>query len=542
MVAAAGAAGCGSEDGVVGGDCATGYTQCGLQCIDLETDPQNCGSCGAACPAGMGCSQGVCGGELDGSADGSGGDGAVCGDAKCPAGGDGGDGGDGSPNGSDATTDGSGEGGGEDGTAGDGPMTGDGAGEDGSGEDGSSSGGDGSSGGSDGSSSGGEDGSSGGSDGSSGGSDGSSGGSDGSSGGSDGSSSGGEDGSSGGSDGSSGGRDGSSGGSDGSSGGSDGSSGGSDGSSSGLGDGSTHEGGSGDACTPPFDTAENCGACGNKCTSPDDLCLLVDGGFRCAADCTPPLTACSGQCVNLSRDPNNCGMCGVVCPSQYCFLATCQGKLAGNIMVIGHDFQKTTPTEQQARLLTNSVFYNPGSVNLLSFEEYADAATVTNGLSILKGFATAEGVTLNVQSTKDPTAPANDTLLAGESAVLVWDQPNAPSGMLASLGTSWAPHLSKYLQGGGIVIVLNAAQGVAQMPALLNNAALLTVTGQGTYMAGNPAQDTGLSIARGILSVYEVDQNTAWFTTSEVQSGTTLYVANVLGEATELLAVQKVVN
>jgi len=213
-------------------------------------------------------------------------------------------------------------------------------------------------------------------------------------------------------------------------------------------------------------------------------------------------------------------------------------------MMIGHDFQKTLPTDEQAILLTNSVFYNPGAVSLLSFEHYADAATVTNGLSILTKYAAAQHITLNVQSSSTDAILTNDTLLASESAVLIWDQPNAPAGTLGSLGTPWAPHLSKFEQGGGVVIALDADQGVGEMPALVTNAALLSVTGHGALTPGSPASVplAGLAIGRGMTSVYAVEQNTAWFTTSEPSGATTLYVANVQGQATQLLALQKVIN
>jgi hypothetical protein len=450
-IAATIATGCGAEDGLVGGDCAAGYTQCGLSCVDLENDPSNCGACGHACPAGVACVDGTCGGtaldgamlaDAEGSEDGSLGDafvipdGEICdtsdpGRISCrprPR-----------PDGA-SDGDGSEEGSAEDATSGDGnPNAGDGT---------------------------------------------------------------------------------------------------------TTTDGSASDATLADACAPPYDTPASCGSCGNVCVAPASVCDPEDGGFQCADLCSPPLTDCSGECVDLTSDPNNCGSCGNRCQSQYCYLSMCQGILAGNIMVIGHDFQKTKPGDEEALLLTNSVFYNAGAVSLVSYEHYADAPTVANGLSILSRYATAQHITLTVQSTSSDTALANDTTFAGVSAVIVWDQPNAPAGTLGTLGTSWAPHLSKFVQRGGIAIGLDADRGVAEMPGLFTNAALLAVTGHGQVMAGSPANVplAGLAVARGMTSVYAVEQNTAWFTTSEAQTSTTLYVANVQGETTELVAVQKVVN
>jgi hypothetical protein len=453
-VAATGA-GCGAEDGVVGGDCASGYTQCDLSCFDLETDPAHCGACGNACAPGVACVSGSCDeGSLDATAEDEDGetfdgsdlvvDGEICNvtdpahpvcrpipEADAPPGSDGGDG---APAG-DGSTDGSGNEGGGSGDA------------SGGGDDGGQ-GGDGAIGG---------------------------------------------------------------------------------------------DGGTSDGCAPPFDTPQSCGGCGNACVAPNDVCTLVDGGFQCAPTCAPPLVDCAGHCVNVTRDPGNCGACGTVCPSQYCYLATCQGSVAGNVMVIGHDFQVAKAADEETKLLTNSVFYNSGAVTLLSFEHYADPPTVANALAILHAYAT---VPFTVQPLQDDTSLASDALLAGANVVIVWDQPNAPAGKLGALGSAWAPHLSAYVQGGGTVIALDADQGIGEMPALVTNAALLAVTGHGSVTPGSPVDVPyfGLSIARGMTSVYAVEKDSAWFSTSEAASLKTLFVANVQGQTGELIAVHKVIN
>ena len=44
-----------------GSACAGGESDCSGQCVDTNTDPENCGSCGVQCAEGAGCSEGVCG-------------------------------------------------------------------------------------------------------------------------------------------------------------------------------------------------------------------------------------------------------------------------------------------------------------------------------------------------------------------------------------------------------------------------------------------------------------------------------------------------
>ena len=67
LVSTAAFAGCGVDDGLVGGRCAAGYTQCGLRCVELSSDPENCGACGQVCLAGLTCTAGMCGSPSDGS-------------------------------------------------------------------------------------------------------------------------------------------------------------------------------------------------------------------------------------------------------------------------------------------------------------------------------------------------------------------------------------------------------------------------------------------------------------------------------------------
>jgi uncharacterized repeat protein (TIGR01451 family) len=44
----------------IGASCPTGQTDCGGICVDLQTDSQNCGTCGNSCPSGYTCSSGGC--------------------------------------------------------------------------------------------------------------------------------------------------------------------------------------------------------------------------------------------------------------------------------------------------------------------------------------------------------------------------------------------------------------------------------------------------------------------------------------------------
>jgi hypothetical protein len=53
---------------------------------------------------------------------------------------------------------------------------------------------------------------------------------------------------------------------------------------------------------------ENCGGCGNAC-DPAEVCF--EGG--CSLECPSGLENCSGGCVDLDEDVSNCGACGREC-------------------------------------------------------------------------------------------------------------------------------------------------------------------------------------------------------------------------------------
>lgn len=59
----------------------------------------------------------------------------------------------------------------------------------------------------------------------------------------------------------------------------------------------------------------NCGACGNVCTGPDNGTVSCVSG-TCQSGCTGVYTNCNGNCASLFTDSSNCGACGQECPLQ----------------------------------------------------------------------------------------------------------------------------------------------------------------------------------------------------------------------------------
>jgi Stigma-specific protein, Stig1 len=64
--------------------------------------------------------------------------------------------------------------------------------------------------------------------------------------------------------------------------------------------------------------AENAGAAGAE------IAGAGDAGAGGAENCDPNFEACGGSCVDLDKDPKNCGMCGHDCLGGDCVLGVCQ--------------------------------------------------------------------------------------------------------------------------------------------------------------------------------------------------------------------------
>ncbi len=378
------AAACGQDASLVGGTCAAGYAQCGNECVDLSTDPGNCGSCGHSCPSGVACVAGSCGGLVDGATDAPG-DGARDSSA------------DGA---SDSALDGALDSVGPDGDA----APPDGFNLDGPGKDGAAEG--------------------------------------------------------------------------------------------------SADGPPTDA---PFDTSPLC--------DPDS-----------------GLTDCMGMCVDEQNDPMNCGMCGRVCASNLCVGGMCQGVTAGNVVVIGHDYFVAQTTSAQARVLSNSVLLpSSNPLRILSFEHYANATAVTKAKAAIAAGAAAQGRTLSVTVSNNDNDIPNMLTIQNDDVLLVYDQANAAPGTLGPLGASWAPTLSTFLGAGGVVVVLDGAEGQSstggEMPLFETSAGLLNVSAHTRIPPGTPVDVVapGDAVAVGVLSPYGVTKDSVHYT-AEPPSSVVTYV------------------
>jgi hypothetical protein len=449
-----------TTSGVVGGDCRSGLSWCDGECMNLQTDERNCGSCGHECRQGVTCRRGVCGG--DGSAEAgasAGGQGNVAGEGQgndkdggkdaegdvfgeWDASWDGGHAAAGGAGGEEATggrraAGGSDGGGGHDGLAG----TDVGGGRPAGGND--STGGQGAAG----------------------------------------------------SEGATGGQ---------------GGAGGNSGAYAGSGN-VAHAGAGGNQCTPPYRTADQCGDCHTACSGSAPLCSPVDGEYQCVPRCEVPLVDCSGECVDPQSNPDHCGTCTTRCPSRLCQAGTCVGAQAGDVILACMNLESIA--DPQRVLLGNSVFRRITAVRILSYEEYASSRAINRVAGAIDTIAAGRPYNIEVAGSADRVV--QDLNVIDFDVLIVHDQPNAPAGALGDIGNAWAETLDSFTRAGGTVLVLSSTNGVDEMHELMTNAGLLPVDGARSVTRTQLANAApGDAIGNGVLTPFLALAETCAFDTS----------------------------
>jgi hypothetical protein len=277
------------------------------------------------------------------------------------------------------------------------------------------------------------------------------------------------------------------------------------------------------------------------CVDPTRVCAPVDGKFACVPFCEAPLVECSGACVDLKSDSDNCGQCGRICPSGICQGGKCIGGQAGDIVAMCMNFLEASQASQPTQLLGNAVFlplFNP--VKILAYNQFAVASVLTRVNQTIEWASQLRGSGYRITYVSTPEAVNEQLKKPDYDVFLVYDQALAPTGTLATYGTQWAKTLESFSFVGGTIIVLSGATGTKEMGQLLTNARLLEVTAESTVSRKQVyLRQPGDTIGRYVVSPFLAPRDSCVFTTPTPTDRMTVFV--VSDDATSATAQRPVV-
>jgi hypothetical protein len=191
--------------------------------------------------------------------------------------------------------------------------------------------------------------------------------------------------------------------------------------------------------------------------------------------CTAPEVKCSGMCIDITTDADNCGACGHVCASGLCSNSKCVGGLGGHIVAIGHDYRHFHAA--MARVLGNAVAL--GKTHDLAVARW-------HGTSVQQAVAgTTQALGQSLQLIGRPWhavtlgAEPTSTVFDGIDVLLV-DAQTGDGDAEAADGVSWSPAIGAFLDRGGVVVVLEGTAGTSYRFA----------EGAGLYSVGAPTDVT----------------------------------------------------
>jgi hypothetical protein len=138
---------------------------------------------------------------------------------------------------------------------------------------------------------------------------------------------------------------------------------------------------------------------------------------------------------------------------------------------------------------------------------------------LLKNAATARGRTVQTTDAGTWDSIPSKLAVANYDVFLIYDQPLAATGDLATAGTLWNGAVDAFARGGGIVIALDGATGIAEMKDLLTDSGILPVSAE-TVVTGTQlvvtARTDGLASSGGVSTPLAAKKNSVAFTTSLV--------------------------
>jgi hypothetical protein len=259
----------------------------------------------------------------------------------------------------------------------------------------------------------------------------------------------------------------------------------------------------------------NCGACGNNCnaTPPPSGRFFCVGG-QCLLNCDAPLTVCNNaECVDTQIDPNNCGGCGIVCDSGLCDLGMCLDRVAGHVIVIGHDMSVALPATR--RLAGNAIFL-PAKERVKALM-YEVGSTPSARAGVATAIADTQAVTGRTLERTEATDPAQVSFqLSFADVFVVVAQANSTDAELTANGDTWGRALQTFVARGGVVVVFDGGGTNLGTYQILQQAGMFTAV-QRVPLTPRTVniEAPGDALASFVPAVYQAQNQTVGFDTLE---------------------------
>mgnify|MGYP006335662853 CR=1 FL=1 len=200
-------------------------------------------------------------------------------------------------------------------------------------------------------------------------------------------------------------------------------------------------------CINPAVDPTHCGGCGVTCT-PEERCSRG----MCRPQCESTLTDCDGICFDVTTDPDHCGGCNVRCASGICEMSVCADAIAGQAVLVGHDFSAANIAMQ--RLLGNAVFLAQGApVRVLVYQGESDATSVAgveHAIDVVKAELGREWQRTDAIEALVPLQ------LSAADVLLIHAQVQASNSSLRKLAQEWGNALSRFVETGGVIVLIDA--------------------------------------------------------------------------------------
>ena len=245
---------------------------------------------------------------------------------------------------------------------------------------------------------------------------------------------------------------------------------------------------------------------GGHCVTMDRPDATIGGGDSSdggpTADGTP--TDAPVCAADTTSDPDNCGQCGHACASGICVDSKCVGELPGHVVVIGHDYSARHGA--MVRVLGNAVALGAHhDVAVTVWQGTTGAALDQRVMSAITDGMSAVGRAWHTVA----LPPAPGTRFPNVDVLVV--EPQSGSGDEVAAGAApWADDVTKFLQRGGVVVVLEGGTTVsyrfAEATQLYTMAPPSDATGQVATML-----DSSDAVANHVITPYMAETSSAAF-------------------------------